>query len=170
MIVNLIDVDGTLCPSIFNNERLKDDNANCLTPEFLKDLAEVQPYEWAMVTEAWKQAINIIVTGRLPAHETITRTWCSVYCSMNVAGFVSVPWDDSCKTREASYKKYIAQKFSKLRALAIAWNDALEASHIDDRECHVYEDDENVLRSLADADLGLVLHVVDKSGEVHPYP
>lgn len=192
----MIDVDGTLCPSIFNNDRLKNDNRNCLSPEFLNDLAAVEPYEWwcpatglryvaddgrAVIRRSsgrWSGQVCILVTGRLPAHEKLTINWFLDLCDGYEDGpaeisFVSVPWDDTCETREESYEKYVKQKVERLSLLVGVWCATMYQSHFDDYEIHVYEDDTNVLREMRkhlyykDTDKGL--HVVD-NGEVHDYP
>jgi hypothetical protein len=173
-IVNLWDKDGTLCKSIFNNDRLKNDNKNCLSPDFLKDLANEPPFPW-LKREQWRFiGMNIMVTGELPQHEDCARTWFVKHTGVGLHGYVSVPWDDSKQTREASYQDYVARKVEKLSQLVTDWCAVMYQSGFPDYEIHVYEDDTNVLAEMRkhlyykDTDKGL--HVVDDKGEVHPYP
>jgi hypothetical protein len=196
MRINLIDVDGTLCKSIFNNDRLKNDNKNCLKEDFLKDLAEVVPYEWwcpisdtytvvvngaerkpLRESELWGGQVCILVTGRLPVHEELTLKWFGKHCAgwedaPAEVSFVSVPWDDTCTTREESYRKYVMEKGKMLEKQIVNWFCALRDSNIQ-HDIHVYEDDTNVLDELK-ARIYLAInytaHVVDKNGEVHDYP
>jgi hypothetical protein len=124
-------------------------------------------------SDYWYGQVCILVTGRLPTHEQLTLDWFGAYCATYEdapaeVSYVSVPWDDSCATREESYKKYVRQKYMKLLDIALAWCKTFNESGIEG-ECHVYEDDVNVLAALADKQIGLDLHVV-KDGEVHDYP
>ncbi|MEX2715462.1 MAG: hypothetical protein Q6370_004080 [Candidatus Sigynarchaeota archaeon] len=175
VLINLIDIDGTLCRSIFDNARLKNNNDNCRTGDFIRELKALEPFKWCR--HAFYAPVNIIVTGRLHEHEKLTIDWFYENCmdpahaSLDRISFVSVPWDDTKITREASYADYVERKSSVFEKLISEWHKALSLSNIV-YELHLYEDDKAVLARLRrwlKADVGLHLHVVE-NGEVHEYP
>lgn len=148
MIVNVWDMDGTLCESIFSNARLQNDNGNARTEEFLRDLANVKPFAWANAFNPRFAGINIIVTGRLPQHEAISRSWFERITGQRVDGFVSVAWDDSLQTREDSYVDYVNRKVKILAGIIHAWHAVAGSCHAG-VIVRVHEDDSNVLADLA---------------------
>jgi hypothetical protein len=140
--VALLDVDGTLCPSIFANITHNDNSR--FDDVFLEKLRNVEPYPWVGEWD-WEQyhAPCIIVTGRLSDWNKLTWRWLDRWTRI---GYLwdyteNIHWDDSLPTREESYKKYVQQKTLKLLELIARYNYA--GYHVD-----VFEDDGNVIARL----------------------
>lgn len=150
MIVNLIDIDGTLCKSIFTNDRIKNDNRNCLNIDFINDLANLDAFDWAngvFLLRSCQQVglyVDIIVTGRLPELEKVTRDWWYSKFGTSLHGYVSVSWNDNKNTHEESYKDYVFRKGNALLDISKAWKHVCWESNIP-LTIIVYEDDKNVL-------------------------
>lgn len=148
-ILRLFDADDCIRSSIFHNDRLRNDNANCLTPEFLADLEKLIPFKWAV--EEMQQTPpkdmryhNIVVTGELPEHEAIFRRWWAKWFpDAKLGAFVTVPWDDSLETREASYRNYVMRKTDMLAHMIVSALTGGYTAHV-----MVFEDDVNVLAGL----------------------
>lgn len=148
--VNLWDMDGCLCPSIFDNNRLKNDNRNCLKFDFLRDLTAVRPYPWVeMSAPVVFNDVNVIVTGRLPEHRSITVDWFNRHAKRPPNDFFSVAWNDKLATRADSYQQYVRDKAERLMLLAMQFSHITSTVGIHTR-VNVYEDDENVLSRLLD--------------------
>ena len=151
MQVNILDIDGTLCPSIFSNDRLQNDNDNCLTDEFLHDLLCVKPYAWVEehATRGFfdHHTINVVITGRMRDHQDVTERWFREHTHAILDQFVSVQWDDSLATREESYADYVPRKWRQIDA---SYRGFTRVSTFNGFpfECRVVEDDEAVLRCL----------------------
>ena len=166
VIVNVWDIDKTLADTahVWDNNVLQNKNDNCRTPEFAEALYAAKPFPWVRENKDLFQSIqpspfidgprwipprfNIIVTGRLQEHRELTRTWFGIHTMGDVHGYVSVPWDDRCTTREESHKRYVAAKVNKITDITeslirVMWaiNGTLFLS--------IYEDDEKVLAGLA---------------------
>jgi hypothetical protein len=146
--VQIIDVDGCLCPSIFTNDRLQNDNANCLKPEFLADLAALPMHPWAvqefLISPHHDTWMRLLITGRLPEMEQLTLDWWGEHVDAGPAPvFISVPWNDKLTTREDSHRDYVVRK-----ARRIADTIQFAVSARPDVHCIVWEDDEDVLEKL----------------------
>ena len=143
--VQILDVDGCLCPSIFTNDRLQNDNRNCLKPAFLADLAALPMHPWAVQelndehVETW---MRLLITGRLPEMENLTLDWWEkhVHIGPNPV-FTSVPWNDKMATREASHRDYVGRK-----GRMIANTIQFVVSARPDVHCIIWEDDVDVLQ------------------------
>ena len=157
MIVNFIDVDNTLCPSIFTNDRIRGNKNNTLTDEFLSDLARVKPFSW-VYGYFRPLSVNIIVTGRYKEHEEITKKWFEHHCNVLMHGFVSVEWNDNKNTYDASHVDYVNRKVSKLGELMWDWSDTLMNSNLQG-EINVFEDDKNVLHELSKSENGFMQNI-----------
>lgn len=156
-IVNFIDVDNTLCPSIFTNDRIRGNKNNTLTDEFLSDLARVKPFSW-VYGYFRPLSVNIIVTGRYKEHEEITKKWFEHHCNVLMHGFVSVEWNDNKNTYDASHVDYVNRKVSKLGELMWDWSDTLMNSNLQG-EINVFEDDKNVLHELSKSENGFMQNI-----------
>jgi len=140
MKLAIVDVDDTLCPSIFKNI-VHNDNGLLRTPGFEKQLMEVTPYKWAREWD-WKQYDKIVVnTGRLVEWNDITRNWLFGMIPVPVE-IINVEWDDSYPTREESYKDYVKRKIFIILHV-IKDSGSFES-------CHVFEDTEDIIQVLTD--------------------
>jgi len=159
--VNILDIDGTLCPSIFHNDRLQNDNRNTLTSSFLCDLRCVKAYEWVQM-RFWNPAnIHCIITGRMREHEDLTRWWFHHWTNRTLNSYTSVEWNDTFATRDESYQHYIVQKVLAICSLVAGFNQASEFTGIP-FEFRIIEDDVHVLARLWERrkDLRYALRIV----------
>jgi hypothetical protein len=147
IVVSILDIDGTLCPSIFHNDRLQNDNNNTLTPEFLRDLENVQPFDWVRAHHWYTYDIHCIITGRMPQHERLTRRWFEWHTMEKLASFTSVHWNDTFATRDESYRDYIVQKAVAICCTVDGFNNATKLTGVP-FEFVIVEDDEHVLANL----------------------
>lgn len=117
--IAIIDIDGCLCPSIFAN--IKHNDNGKFTPEFVRKLETVKPYQWAREWD-WKQyEKKRIITGRITEWKVLSERWLGKLFNEPVWGpgakcnylVTCVEWDDSLESREASGKDYIRRKVLK---------------------------------------------------------
>jgi hypothetical protein len=145
--VSILDIDGTLCPSIFSNDRLQNDNRNTLTSSFLCDLRCVKAYEWVQM-RFWNPAnIHCIITGRMREHEDLTRWWFHHWTNRTLNSYTSVEWDDTFATRDESYQHYIVQKTVAICCTVDGFNNSAKITGVA-FEFVIVEDDEHVLTRL----------------------
>jgi hypothetical protein len=156
-VVNFIDVDGTLCPSIFHNlKKLPhgQQNESSLSPEFVQQLRDVEPFPWTKYNNRywWIGNVNIIITGRIEAHRGVTMEWIYKHFTYGKSGeyrfsFLSVPFNDKLGDENDSYRDYYTRKGNRLGGLLIDWTSTLVSSNFP-TQINVFEDDVNVLREL----------------------
>jgi len=158
----ILDIDGTLCPSVFANIRHNDNSLLC-TPEFEERLRTVQAFPW-VVKHDWAQYRYIIViTGRLQKWRDLTYTWLQEH-GIEIFSFDihEIEWDDSLPTREDSYNDYARRK-----VLRISREIATRLAGSKNARVTVYEDDKNVLYHVNEmwSDWNVSCILIDKHGK-----
>lgn len=158
----IIDVDGTLCPSLFS-EHVHNDNSKLYTDEFKEKLANVKPYKW-VTGHPWMIYDKIIAcTGRIKELNPLTLTWLENHVKRDIA-IINAEWDDSLPTRELSYQNYVETKIDKI----INMSSVIARSRLPLYDVNVilFEDDMNVLDGLLNT--GMKLRLVFE-GNVYDY-
>lgn len=153
-VVNFIDVDGTLCPSIFYNLKKDNQDEASLSPEFMQKLRDIEPFLWTKYDNQywWIGNVNIIITGRLEQHRAVTMEWIYKHFTYAKSGeyrfsFISVPFNNQLGDEKVSYRDYYTRKAGKLARLMLDWATTLASSHLEMR-INVFEDDVHVLQEL----------------------
>jgi hypothetical protein len=144
----IVDIDGTLCESLFAN-CAHNDNERVYTDEFRERLKKQEPFPWTK-TFPFRDADEIhVITGRdtRVLLETCKFLKKVLRCDYTIE---FLGWDDSYPTREASYHDYVARKVAAIRAVG--------------KPCIVIEDDQNVINAIRDDLFMTVVEIV--KGEV----
>jgi hypothetical protein len=141
----ILDIDGTMCESLFNNEQEQKN-----TKEFLKKLANVKPYPIVRseIQPLVSRADYVrVITGRQQFMIPITTRWLTKVLKSNDYDLITKPFKD--------YTQYIKDKKQSISD-AIDYFEQVGCSVI------IYEDDEKITRWIKDQYYHVTLHKVTK--------
>ncbi len=147
-IAIILDIDGTLCVSLFDNKGMKFESN-----EFLEKLSNVEPFPFvkSIIVPVVNEAIRVrVITGRQKFMLPVTMKWLDKVLEMDDYDLISVPFVD--------YSTYIEQKKQQILD-SIAYFDQIQC------KTYIYEDDAKIVQWIKDELPDIVLFEV-KDGKV----